>query len=151
MVFIPQLLGDGLQTIEGVAELSLIQGLSPDRVLGRVNATIEVLSHGIAYPIGALAAAVVADVRSASAAGSPSAGPGWPPRSCSWSCRRCPDSGRSRMERRLGTDDRRAYVDAPARPRRRCEIQPDFGEKSRASAKNSVSTSTIEAPDATFR
>jgi len=62
MVFIPQLFGDGLQTIEGVAELSLIQGLSPDRVLGRVNATLEVLSHGIAYPIGALAAAAVADV-----------------------------------------------------------------------------------------
>jgi MFS family permease len=62
MVFIPQLVGDGLQTIEGVAELSLIQGLSPDRVLGRVNATLEVFSHGIAYPIGALAAAAVADV-----------------------------------------------------------------------------------------
>ena len=62
MVFIPQLVGDGLQTIEGVAELSLIQGLSPDRVLGRVNATLEVFSHGIAYPIGALAAAGVAGV-----------------------------------------------------------------------------------------
>ena len=62
MVFIPQLLGDGLQTIEGVAELSLIQGVSPDRVLGRVNATLEVFSHGIAYPIGALTAAAVAGV-----------------------------------------------------------------------------------------
>ena len=62
MVFIPQLVGDGLQTIEGVAELSLIQGLSPDRVLGRVNATLEVFSHGIAYPIGALTAAAVAGV-----------------------------------------------------------------------------------------
>jgi MFS family permease len=62
MVFIPQLFGDGLQTIEGVAELSLIQGLSPDRLLGRVNATLEVLSHGIAYPIGALSAAAVAGV-----------------------------------------------------------------------------------------
>jgi MFS family permease len=62
MVFIPQLFGDGLQTIEGVAEISLIQGLSPDRILGRVNATLEVFSHGIAYPIGALAAAAVADV-----------------------------------------------------------------------------------------
>ena len=60
MVLIPQLFGDGLQTIEGVAELSIIQGLSPDRVLGRVNATLEVFSHGIAYPIGALAAAAVA-------------------------------------------------------------------------------------------
>jgi MFS family permease len=62
MVFIPQLFGDGLQTIEGVAELSLIQGLSPDRLLGRVNATLEVLSHGIAYPIGALSAAAIAGV-----------------------------------------------------------------------------------------
>ena len=60
MVFIPQLVGDGIQTIEGVAEISLIQGLSPDRILGRVNATLEVVSHGIAYPIGALAAAAVA-------------------------------------------------------------------------------------------
>ena len=62
MVFLPQLVGDGLQTIEGVAELSLIQGLIPDRVLGRVNATLDVFAHGIAYPIGALAAAEVADV-----------------------------------------------------------------------------------------
>jgi hypothetical protein len=60
MVFIPQLLGDGLQTIEGIAELSLIQGVIPDRILGRVNATLEVFSHGVAYPIGALAAAGVA-------------------------------------------------------------------------------------------
>ena len=57
MVFIPQLIGDGLQTIESVAEISLIQGVIPDRVLGRVNATLEVFSHGIAYPIGALIAA----------------------------------------------------------------------------------------------
>ena len=59
MVFLPQLIGDGLQTIEGVAELSLVQGVVPDRILGRVNATLEVLSHGIAYPIGALLAAVI--------------------------------------------------------------------------------------------
>jgi MFS family permease len=61
MVFIPQLVGDGLQTIEGVAELSLIQGVVPDRILGRVNATLEVFSHGIAYPLGALLAAVIAN------------------------------------------------------------------------------------------
>jgi len=60
MVLIPQLFGDGLQTIEGVAETSLIQQLIPDRILGRVNATLEVFSHGIAYPIGALVAAGVA-------------------------------------------------------------------------------------------
>jgi len=60
MVFLPQLIGDGLETIEGVAELSLIQGVIPDRILGRVNATLEVFSHGIAYPLGALLAAAVA-------------------------------------------------------------------------------------------
>ena len=60
MVFVPQLIGDGLQTVEGIAEISLIQGLSPDRILGRVKATLEVVSHGIAYPIGALAAAWIA-------------------------------------------------------------------------------------------
>lgn len=62
MVFIPQLVGDGLQTIESVAETSLIQGLVPDRVLGRVNATLETFSHGIAYPLGALSAAALAGV-----------------------------------------------------------------------------------------
>jgi predicted MFS family arabinose efflux permease len=61
MVFLPQLIGDGLQTIEGVAELSLIQGVTPDRVLGRVNATLDVVSHGIGYPLGALVAAYVAE------------------------------------------------------------------------------------------
>jgi MFS family permease len=60
MVLLPQLIGDGLQTIEGVAELSLIQGVVPDKLLGRVNASLEVFSHGIAYPLGALLAAVVA-------------------------------------------------------------------------------------------
>src|SRR5258707_15845046 len=61
MVFLPQLIGDGFQTIEGVGELSLIQGVIPDAVLGRVNATLEVISHGIGYPVGALVAAFVAE------------------------------------------------------------------------------------------
>ncbi len=61
MVFLPQLIGDGLQTIEGVGERSLIQGLIPDAVLGRVNATLEVISHGVGYPVGALVAAFVAE------------------------------------------------------------------------------------------
>jgi len=72
MVFLPQLIGDGLQTIEGVAEISLVQGLIPDRLLGRANATLEVVSHGIGYPIGALAAAAIAEgigVRGAIAVG----------------------------------------------------------------------------------
>ena len=62
MVFLPQLLGDGLKTIEGVAEISVVQGVVPDRILGRVNATLDVVAHGIAYPLGALSAAVVADL-----------------------------------------------------------------------------------------
>jgi MFS family permease len=62
MVFLPQLIGDGLQTIESVAELSLIQSVIPDHMLGRVNATLEVFSHGIAYPLGALLAAGLAGV-----------------------------------------------------------------------------------------
>jgi fucose permease len=32
----------------------------PDHILGRVNATLEVFSHGIAYPLGALLAAALA-------------------------------------------------------------------------------------------
>jgi MFS family permease len=60
MVLLPQLIGDGLQTIEEVAEISLIQGVIPDRLLGRVNANLEVFSHGVAYPAGALAAAALA-------------------------------------------------------------------------------------------
>jgi MFS family permease len=59
MVLIPQLVGDGLQTVSGVAEISLVQGLIPDRILGRVNATLNVFSHGVAYPVGALIAAAV--------------------------------------------------------------------------------------------
>jgi predicted MFS family arabinose efflux permease len=72
MVFLPQLIGDGLQTIEGVAERSLIQGVIPDTVLGRVNATLDVVSHGLGYPLGALVAAIVAEqvgVRGAIAVG----------------------------------------------------------------------------------
>ena len=61
MVFLPQLVGDGLQTIEGVGEISLVQGLIPDAILGRVNATLEVISHGVGYPVGALVAAFVAE------------------------------------------------------------------------------------------
>ena len=61
MLLLPQLIGDGMQTIEGVAELSLIQGVTPDGILGRVNATLDVVSHGIAYPLGALVAAYVAE------------------------------------------------------------------------------------------
>ena len=61
MVLLPQLLGDGARTIDGVAEISTVQGLASDAVLGRVNATLDVVAHGIAYPLGAIAAAAAAE------------------------------------------------------------------------------------------
>jgi MFS family permease len=71
MVFLPQLIGDGLQTMEGIATITLRQAVTPDRLLGRVNATIDVMEHGVA-PIGALVGAVIAEsfgVRTAIAIG----------------------------------------------------------------------------------
>ena len=61
MVFLPQLIGDGMKTIQGVTQDSVVQTAVPDRVLGRVNATLDVLTHGIATPAGALLAAVIAE------------------------------------------------------------------------------------------
>ena len=81
MVFIPQLFGDGLQTIEGVAELSLIQGMIPDRLSAgstppsRCSRTGSPTRSARCWPRRSRA-------RSASAAGSPSAGRRWRPRSC---------------------------------------------------------------------
>ena len=60
MVFLPQLIGDGLATAEGVARITLRQAVTPDRLLGRVSATVDVLDHGVA-PLGALAGAVIAE------------------------------------------------------------------------------------------
>jgi predicted MFS family arabinose efflux permease len=48
-----QLLGDTAYTIYIVTELSLRQTLAPDRVLGRVNAAMQLLSRGM-WPLGAL-------------------------------------------------------------------------------------------------
>lgn len=67
MVFLPQLIGDALQTVEGITNVTLRQTVVPNRMLGRVNATLDVLEHGMA-PFGALVAAVIAEsygVRSA--------------------------------------------------------------------------------------
>jgi MFS family permease len=60
MVFLPQLIGDGLQTIEGIANVTLRQAVTPDRLLGRVNATLDVLDHGVG-PLGALVGAAIAE------------------------------------------------------------------------------------------
>ena len=71
MVFIPQLVGDALQTIEWIGHDTVVQTVTPDRVLGRVVATLDVLSHGVA-PLGAIVAALIAEsfsVRTAIAVG----------------------------------------------------------------------------------
>ncbi|HEY8807783.1 MAG TPA: MFS transporter [Candidatus Limnocylindria bacterium] len=60
MVFLPQLIGDGMNTIQWIAQDTVVQTAVPDRVLGRVNATLDVLSHGAA-PFGALVAAAIAE------------------------------------------------------------------------------------------
>jgi len=60
MVFLPQLIGDGMNTIQWIAQDTVVLTAVPDRVLGRVNATLDVLSHGAA-PFGALVAAAVAE------------------------------------------------------------------------------------------
>ena len=60
MVFLPQLIGDGLKTIEGIGSVTLQQEVVPDRLLGRVNATVDFFSHGVA-PLGAVVAAAVAE------------------------------------------------------------------------------------------
>ena len=51
---IAQLLGDGLDTIFSIHTLSLRQAITPDRLLGRVNASLELVGEGVA-PLGALA------------------------------------------------------------------------------------------------
>ncbi len=71
MVFLPQLIGDALDTIHWIGADTVVQTVTHDRVLGRVSATIDFLSHGVA-PLGAIAAAVIAEsfgVRSAMAVG----------------------------------------------------------------------------------
>ncbi|MBU6424502.1 MAG: MFS transporter, partial [Chloroflexi bacterium] len=71
MVFIPQLFGDALSTMQWIGQDTVVQTATPDRVLGRVSATIEFLSHGVA-PLGAIVAAFVAEtlgVRAAIAVG----------------------------------------------------------------------------------
>ena len=60
MVFLPQLIGDALDTIEWIGRDTVVQTVTHDRVLGRVNATIDFLSHGVA-PLGAIAAAAIAE------------------------------------------------------------------------------------------
>ena len=59
-LLIPQLFGDGLQTVSIVDGLTVRQLVTPARLLGRVNGTMTVLLEGVA-PIGAIAGALVAE------------------------------------------------------------------------------------------
>lgn len=56
-----QLLGDGFYMISQINETSLRQSITPDRLLGRVSAVMQLLTRGI-WPIGALISGAVAGI-----------------------------------------------------------------------------------------
>lgn len=56
---IAQLFGDAMRTIYSIHAVSLRQALTPDRLLGRVNASMDLVSEGLA-PLGALAGGALA-------------------------------------------------------------------------------------------
>jgi MFS family permease len=58
-----QVVGDALMTLAYVNDVSLRQSLVPDRLLGRVSATANLLA-AVALPIGALAGGVVGELSS---------------------------------------------------------------------------------------
>ncbi len=60
-LFMAQLIGDAGGAIYGINELSLRQAIVPDRLLGRVNASVGFLAQGIG-PLGALAAGGLAGI-----------------------------------------------------------------------------------------
>ncbi len=53
MLMLAQLLGDALHTIYDITSLSFRQSITPDRMLGRANASLQMLIAGVG-PIGAL-------------------------------------------------------------------------------------------------
>jgi MFS family permease len=59
-LIVPQLFGDGLDTVARIDELTVRQQVTPQRLLGRVNGTLHVLLEGVG-PVGALAGAAVAE------------------------------------------------------------------------------------------
>lgn len=61
LLFTSQLVGDSAASIHLIAELSLRQMLVPHHLLGRVNASFQFLTLGIA-PFGALLAGVIAEL-----------------------------------------------------------------------------------------
>jgi len=61
LLMIGQLCGDALQDIYMITQTSLRQGLTLDRLLGRVNTSIQLLVMGVA-PLGALVGGGLAEV-----------------------------------------------------------------------------------------
>jgi predicted MFS family arabinose efflux permease len=55
-----QLFGDSLRTVYFINSVSLRQAVTPDRILGRVNASMELLTAGIG-PLGALTGGLLAE------------------------------------------------------------------------------------------
>jgi MFS family permease len=62
-----QLLGDALDTVYAIHTISLRQAITPDRLLGRVNASLELVQEGIA-PLGALTGGILGGVLGVQAA-----------------------------------------------------------------------------------
>jgi MFS family permease len=61
LMFTSQLIGDGLRSIYTINEVSLRQAITPDRLLGRVNASINLLVGGVG-PLGALLGGLLGSV-----------------------------------------------------------------------------------------
>lgn len=66
-LLVAQVIGDGLLTVAFVNDVSLRQSLVPDRLLGRVSATANVLGV-VAMPVGALAGGIIGQLASPRAA-----------------------------------------------------------------------------------
>lgn len=61
LLFLNQVLGDGFWVVYDINAISLRQTITPDRILGRVNATLHLLGDGL-RPIGAILAGLIATV-----------------------------------------------------------------------------------------
>jgi predicted MFS family arabinose efflux permease len=59
-LIVGQVLGDGLATVRQVNTTSVRQALAPSGYLGRVNASMHLLAHGVA-PLGALAGGLLGE------------------------------------------------------------------------------------------
>ena len=56
-----QLLGDGANTVYDINQVTLRQTITPDRLLGRMNAGMELAGHGVGLLLGALAGGVLGE------------------------------------------------------------------------------------------